>query len=634
MNQIQEAIARVTGVSEELQSTREAYLHELEGVEENQKELMLALSSLESQNALLQREIEDLDYVNLFDLNHITEVIPLRNRKQHYHRLRTMRQHNPLAKQSVKLITRFTLGKGVQISIGPDPEKELEAAAEVPAEDPEAGGPDKINGLFPGPSQSAPKTLPPLPRKRPQISEEVEPAEDDQLKEIVDSFWNDDENRLAFTSHEAMKEWLDETATDGEKFFVGFVADSAPYVKLTEIPVEEITNIVYSPDNWKIPVYYKRDWQPMKIEGDNEMLVPDGQPKTRYYLDYRITEEMLEPIKSRIKIKAEKLAKDDERIFHSMINPLWTKVGKRGISELYASREWFRVYKEFMENRAAINEAATSIAFQRKIKSGPTAVANFRNKFGGIPVGTNEENVTELNKLTRPLAGSVYDTNDAMNLEWMKTDTGAANAKEDGRSLLTAAGAGVGMFVHYFGEGGDANLATAQAMELPMVKTFEDWQEWVNNQILAMLEWAISVATDRENAKKQIGRISGNFPPLVSQDVVKYMTAWSQMTQNVAPGNRVVHREAIRGSLVVMGVPNVDALMAQIDAEEKALEIKREQDRQQMFEAMKNAPVVDENGNGNGKNPVRDGNGNVIPPDLKTVARGRPEPARAGPKAS
>jgi hypothetical protein len=52
----------------------------------------------------------------------------------------------------------------------------------------------------------------------------------------------------------------------------------------------------------------------------------------------------------------------------------------------------------------------------------------------------------------------------------MKTDTGAAGAKEDAHMLLATAGAGVSTMVHYFGEGGDANLATAQSMELPMVK--------------------------------------------------------------------------------------------------------------------------------------------------------------------
>jgi hypothetical protein len=305
-----------------------------------------------------------------------------------------------------------------------------------------------------------------------------------------------------------------------------------------------------------------------------------------------------------------------------MINPLWTKKGKRGVSELFSSREWFRVYKEFIEDRAAINAAATAVAYKRKIKAGPTGVAQFQGKFGGLNVGyDNPELTTEIRKLTRPTPGATYDTNPAVDLEWMKTDTGAVNAKEDGRSLIAAAGVGMGVFSHYFGDGGDANLATAQSMELPMVKMFEDWQEWVNTSLLRILKYVITIATDADNANKQIDRVSGTFPPLISQDVVKYTTAWSQVSQNIAPGNKVVHHEAIRGALTVMGVPNVDALMSRIKVEEEALEIQRQQQQADMLEAMKNQP-----------NPIMDGNGNPGDPMLKRVASGKPEPARNGPK--
>jgi hypothetical protein len=163
-----------------------------------------------------------------------------------------------------------------------------------------------------------------------------------------------------------------------------------------------------------------------------------------------------------------------------------------------------------------------------------------------------------------------------------------------------------------------------------MVKTFEDWQEWVNSVILSLLKYVITIATDIDNAKKQIDRVSGTFPPLISQDVVKYTTAWSQVSQNIAPGNKIVHNEAIRGALTVMGVPNVDSLMTRIAAEEEALEIQRQEQKQAMMDAMKNNPLM---GNGDDEeSSVRDGNGNGMDPMLKRIASGKPEPARNGPK--
>jgi hypothetical protein len=615
MNQIQEAIARVTGLDDVVEG-----LH-------NQVE------SVQRTNVLLQHQLEDLDYLNLYDLHNIQETIPLGRRRDYVNRMRRMRHENPLAKQSVKLILRFTLGRGVQISIGPDPEKALDDASQtqLPVDDESA---PKLNGLFPGPRNNNSRqgaNLPPLPRARPQVSEEVDSGGEDPLKDIVTSFWKDKENQVALTSKLAMKDWLDGNVTDGERFFICFEDTAPPYVKLTEIPLEEIVSIIYHPQNRLIPVYYKRVWQALIFE-DGKYVI-NGEPKTKYYLDHEIDEEQLTEINKSIKIKGSEKADIGQRIFHTMVNPLWTKNGRRGISELFASREWFRVYKEFMEDRAAINSAATSIAFKRKVKAGPTGVAQFQGKFGGIDVGyENENNSSEIRKLTKPSPAAVYDSNPAVDLDWMKTDTGAVNAEKDGRALLMAAGSGTGIFAHYYGEGGDANLATAQAMELPMVKTFEDWQEWVNTYLVQMIFYVIRIATDVENAKKQIDRVSGTFPPLISQDVVKYTTAWSQVTQNVAPGNKIVHREAIRGVLTVMNVPNVDSMMNQIEAEEQALEVQRQAQQAAMVDAMKNQPdPAAENGNGNGFH-ARDGNAQALPPDLKTVAKGKPAPARNGPK--
>jgi hypothetical protein len=505
-----------------------------------------------------------------------------------------------------------------------------------------------VNGLFPG-NRPAPNTpLPPLSRPRPQVSEAEdieadgpEPApegeDEDPLKDIVLSFWRDPDNKLCLTARSSMAEWLDSVITDGEKFFICFEGAAEPYVKLTDIPLEEIDTIVYDPNNHLKPVYYRRSWQELEFNGDGDRYEPKKEPKVLYYLDYRITTEELVEIKKRIKIPARKLAPVEQRIFHTYINPLWTEKGKRGISELYASREWFRVYKEFMEDRAAINAAATAVAYKRKIKAGPTEVSRFQNKFGGLPVGREaEENTTELKTLTRPAGAGIYDSNAAVDLEWMKTDTGAVNAEKDGRGLLSAAGAGVGMFIHYYGEGGDANLATAQAMELPMVKTFEDWQQWVEDNLRELCFYAIRVATDYENAEDQIDRIAGNFPPIISQDVVKYMTAWSQLVQNVASGNKVIRKEAIKGALTVMNVPNIDSIMNEVDAEEAALQVQRQVQQQAMLDGLRNGPAVPPNqdGNSSGTKPARNGSGNALPPDLKTVVAGKSAPERNGPKES
>ena len=131
MNGIQQAIARVTGLDEQFHS-----------LEEHQAMLATEVDSLVGSNALLQRALEDVDYLNLFDINDIVEVLPYTDRKKTLLRLRRLRVENPIAKQSVKLVLRFTLGKGVQYIVTADPGD---------SEDPFGGSPKRGVAISTGP---------------------------------------------------------------------------------------------------------------------------------------------------------------------------------------------------------------------------------------------------------------------------------------------------------------------------------------------------------------------------------------------------------------------------------------------------------------------------------------------------
>lgn len=637
MNRVQEAIAEVLGVDESIKQRESAWaekVQEWEASEEDRNheliEINRAYEAVIADNRLLGRAIEDLDYLNLFDFGHqIKEVLPGSTGEKTLGRLRRLRHDNPIAKQGIRLIIRFTLGRGIT-----------------------------------------------------WISKNTE------IRDVLMSFWEDEDNKILLTTHEAQKDFLDEAATDGEKFLACFEAPSVePYLKLAEVPLEEIKDIIYDPNNRRVPIWYKRKYKPLKYDGNREHYIPEENFKdvTKFYLDYRVTDEKLEEVSKTIKIPKKKIATDDDgnkvKMMHKLINPLWTKQGRRGVSELYASREWLRIFKEFMGDRAGINRAAMSIAYKRTVKGGPSAVASITGTLGGRPVGTNDEiGDDEMRQLTKPVSGAIYDRNEAQDIEWMKTDTGAANAKEDARLLLMIGGAGMGTNIHYFGEGGDANLATAQAMELPMVKNYEDWQTWVQNFFMELFAYVLKLAfgdnipfeadsqeaedpnqfkivasaTPDEPATMELSKgpeepkkttvydvVSWDFPPIITKDVVKHMTAWAQLTQQVAPGNQIVHKEAIKGALTVLNVPNVDQLMDQIIAEEQRLEAQRQLQRQAMIDSMNN-PDMGAGGPGpqvNGKNG-QNGGGQPVPgftkagqggdAETKRLAKGKPPIAKIG----
>lgn len=668
MNRVQEAVADVlglTGTIRSLESEKETLesrfdefrtqeTEKVEGYQSQLDEMTRGLEQVISDNRMFQRVIEDLDYLNLYDLDKIKEVLPNAHKPQTIHRLRQMRHENPLAKQGVRLIVRFTLGKG-------------------------------INWI----------------------------TKNSKIRDTLTEFWVDPDNKVVLTGKQPMKEFLDETVVDGEKFLACFEAPNVkPYLKLAEVPMEEVVDIIYDPDNRRVPVYYKRQFQEQIYDGQKERYEPKPRAKNRgqkvlFYRDYRVTDERIGEIKDRVKIPASKIAKApagptgedgtegearEIKMMHVYANPLWTKNGRRGISELFASREWFRVLREFMQDRAVINRAAGSFSMKRKIKGGPAAVADMSGKIGGLAVGTTDNALGDIRTLTRPVAGAIYDYNDGADLDWMKTDTGAPNAKEDARMLLMVGGAGIGTNIHYFGEGGDANLATAQAMELPMVKNYEDWQSWLESFFMEVFDYVLHLAygdnipfEDKEvgpilderseeavadgnpsqlrlvaSNGKEPARIdieppeedslpepekpkvtnvedvvSWEFPPIISKDVVKHMTAWAQLTQQVAPGDMKIKIEAIKGALTVLGVPNVDQIMDQVILEEQKLQIQREQQRQAMMDAMQNpdqGPAPDPTQkNGNGQ-PVSGWTkaGSGADADTKRMAKGRPPGAKVG----
>jgi hypothetical protein len=593
MNPLQQFILDVTGVDEVVS-----------GLEEDNAALQKAIESVDGQNRLLVRQIEDLDYLNLYDIRNITEVIPAGKRKDTINRLRRLRHENPLAKQAVQLIKRFTLGKGIQWTI-----------------------------------------------------------DDEAVSKVFMEFWNDPENRAVLTTHEAMKELLDETLTDGEKFLSAFIGPAAPYVKLAEIPIEEVSHILYDPNNRHIPIWYKRTYTETKFDGKTDQFEVATRPVTKYYLDHRVTEDKLKEVSASIRIPASKIAKDEKgqpiRIIHIYINAIEGRAGKRGVSELYASREWFKVFKEFMENRAAINAAATSIAMKRKVKGGPTEVTRFTGQIGGVDVGRDQD--SEIKTLTRPVAGGIYDYNPAVDLEWMKTDTGAAQAKEDARLLLMVAGAGMSTNIHYFGEGGDANLATAQAMELPMVKAYEDWQTWFKQSVLYMVarfvfeqafpsglpgQSAVTEAAidpdDNSEDKAQKPKtpesiLAWAFPPIISKDIVKIMTGYATLVTQIARDSVTAQQAAVKGAMGALEISNMDQILPEVDKELEEIAQQKEEQKLLMQQNLAAGPKPEQNGkNGNGKEPpgskgvgFQRAQATGIDADTRRIATGGP-PIRRG----
>ena len=347
------------------------------------------------------------------------------------------------------------------------------------------------------------------------------------------------------------------------------------------------------------------------------------QALVRYYRDFRVSDDYLADVESRGLVIPENLRADGV-VKHRMINPLHMRSGFRGLSELFASREWFRVFKEFMEDRGAINAAANALAFQRKIAGGSTTVASLSGKIGGIQVTPGSDQPIVPSTFRRPMPGSVIDT--SANVDWrsIRADTGAPNAMRDAELIRSTAGAGTATPDHYFGATNSA-LAGAQSVEVAVIKAFEDFQTFLQNDYRETVEYVISQALNRPAAEVDATEreIVWNFPPIMTQDIVKWVTGFAQWTQQVAPGNRTVREIAIRHVAGVLGVSNIDMLWQDVLDEEKRIQAEQDAAAKAKADAAKRAaeqppPGVAPPGgnmpgnvvlqppssNGNGNNPV------------------------------
>ena len=424
----------------------------------------------------LKRELEDLGWVNLGDEGAATaglEDDPAK-RAERLKTIRITRRRNPLAKNAANMLQHYVLGQGVSL---------------------------RPNN----------KTL---------------------IAKIVDEFWTDSTNRVTFTGHAAMKEFLDTVFTDGEFFLVLYPDREAGTLELGHIDTLNVDDIILDPTNRKVARWYKVKSVERRYNFQTHTYedVRDRNDFV-YYRDWRNDPEKATGDSD----DPPKALQRDGLVYHVAIN----KRGKRGESELAAAIDWIRAHKSFMEDRATLNRAAASIAWKKKRK-GPASdiaaeVARLQSTIvaGGRALETNPP----------PATGSTVVENEASTLEWVKTDTGGPAALSDERILRMMTGAGMGGIPnHYQGDEASANLATATAMELPLLKTYEDWQTLLASVVRDVIEFLLSVA-------EEAGRIGPR------DDSRRYAERVTTPQEVIAADAQVTEAEPIQGTLTMVPRP-------------------------------------------------------------------------------
>lgn len=436
-------------------------------------------------------------------------------------------------------------------------------------------------------------------------------AADEDVQTVVDAFMEDSKNRAELTGEQAMLTKETELQVTSNLFFTFFTDPLNGATRVRTIPLSEITRIIYNPDDSKEPWYYYRQWQQPKEPGSqkyemHQAMYPDinYMPKGGLPKHFNGIEVMaLNPV------------------YHVKTNCLSDM--EYGVSEIYAAIDWAKAYKDFLEDWYTIVKSLSKFAWKATSKSGATGMAQVKQVLeGAINGGSNPMN----NDLPGQ-AAQVWMSSDNFDLAPMPK-SGATVAVDDGRRALLMVCAATGIYEHYFGDPSTGNLATAKAMEQPMLLMFQERQELWTDVFNTILGYVIN-----QSALKPGGKLRGvmsfndygesyvdmgetdrsvdvKFPPILQEDVNERIDAIvkSVTLSGQTPANTIDLKTATTQMLTALGEDTdiVDKLFpddpkswdeVEEEKQQKALEIAMGQQSaadQQAAQAAKAANAIDD----------------------------------------
>lgn len=314
-------------------------------------------------------------------------------------------------------------------------------------------------------------------------------AEDPEIDKLLHAFWADELEKMP----EQLEEWFDSLVI-GSELCLRFYQALDGTVRVRLIPALEITDVVTHPEDRHVIEWVRRQYTVRVFNSESKLWSEHAR---------------------------------DEWIPGEEI--LWLAVNKlpgwvRGVSQLYVAIPWARAYAEWLRDRMSINKSRGAWAWIRRVKGGLGAVAAAAGRLAS-DIGGAVKSAATAPEPTKapPKPGSVITANEGVEWSTVNNKVDADNAKEDGRAIKLQVAAAVNVFEHYFGDASVANLASAKAMELPMLKEYEWWRAklgWVLGQVFHRLLRA-KVAAGRLSEEYQVLRQIVQDNDLVDETVTK-----------------------------------------------------------------------------------------------------------------
>lgn len=239
-----------------------------------------------------------------------------------------------------------------------------------------------------------------------------------------------------------------------------------------------------------------------------------------------------------------------------------------GIPPLYASLDWARSYKSFLEDWATVQRNLARFALMVETSGGPGAIAAYQALMS-TTFGNSDG--TQIERNPPPVAGSAHIAGPDNKITAFKS-AGAQVAPEQARRLLLMVCAAHGLPETFYGDASTGSLATAVSLDRPTELKFKEIQQRWKDTLMRLLEYVLLVSEKSplgkmrearaKNPAPQRAEIIVKFPAVLEHDIgvmVKAITDVATLggRQGIAAG-MVDRRTIAEMGLSEVGVENVD----------------------------------------------------------------------------
>lgn len=319
-------------------------------------------------------------------------------------------------------------------------------------------------------------------------------AKDETVKDLLNKFWNHPINNFPIF----LEKYVRELSIYGSQCWPKFVSDNAGKVALGYIDPANIKEVKTDPENVKIVIGVITKGTSDSDERKYKTVLPPE------------AEEFLSP-------KAKEFRDGcQERCFYFAINNVTND--PYGTSDLFVIADWLDAYEQFLFDYGDKWPLLNTFVWDLLVEGG------------------DDNAIKEQIKNFTKKSGSVYGHNEKVKLNASTPDLKSVDAKEGARLFRNHILGAKSLPEHWYGGGGDVNLATSKEMSAPTFKMFSARQRLVVYILTIILDDVIREAEDHgmlNGVKDDEKTYTINVPELSSKDITSFAAAIQQLSTSL-----------------------------------------------------------------------------------------------------